>query len=86
METKGGYKKMQSGYNHNMSDYSAEAGENITNYSSSGGGNSGMSAGVGDGLSMTESASDVKNAEHVSQNERPKARRTSAGKGYKIGT
>ncbi len=86
METKGGYKKMQQGYNHNTADYTPEAGENVTNYSSSGSTKSGMSAGVSDGLASAESASDIKNVENVCHNQRPKARRTSAGKGMTIGT
>ena len=88
METKHGYKKAQMGYSHNMSDYSAEVGENVMNHvgSSEGARPLGkMAAGVMDGLASAESASDVKNIEQVSSNERPVARRTSAGKPFTIG-
>ncbi|MCP4145392.1 MAG: hypothetical protein GY752_08930 [bacterium] len=59
-------------------------GENQTHYS--GGSKTGgvPSAGVGSGLSSAQSIS-VKNAESVSKNQRPVARREKAGS-FKIGT
>lgn len=89
METKGGYDKAKKGYSHNKSmDYSPNAGENETIYdsSSSRSSTSGISdsAGVADGLSSIEAAP-VKNAEMVTDNQRPEGRRESAGDGFVMG-
>ena len=65
--------------------HNPNAGENVTNYSSSRPVGKGMSAGVADGLAHAESM-DVKNAEGVCENQRPKAKRGPAGKGMVIGT
>jgi len=64
--------------------HNPNAGENETHYSSSGSSKGGLSAGVADGLSSATSM-EVKNAEGVSQNQRPKGNRKSCGKGMVIG-
>ena len=67
-----------------MKDHNPNAGENQTNYSGGSGGSTTMSAGVADGLSSFEKA-DVKNAENVSQSQRPEANSESSGS-FRIGT
>jgi hypothetical protein len=88
METMKGHGKAQKGYSHNMADYSPNAGENQDHYDSSASRSSttgiGDSAGVQDGLSMVEGTA-VKNAETVTDNQRPEGRRDSAGDGFVIG-
>jgi hypothetical protein len=88
METKGGYKMQEKGYSHNMADYSPNAGENQELYDSSASRSSttGIAdmAGVEYGLSMVK-GTEVKNAEMVTDNQRPEGRRESAGDGFVIG-
>ena len=63
--------------------HNPNAGEGKMHYSSGGAENTADSAGVQDGLSSLESI-DVKNAEMVSQNQRPEGRTETVGP-YKLG-
>ena len=65
--------------------HSPNDGENQLHYSGNGEGYNTDSAGVQSGLSHVESASNVKNAEMVTLNQRPESRQEKAGS-YKIGT
>lgn len=67
-----------------MSGHNPNVGENQVHYSGGGKGSNSDSAGVASGLSMVSSC-ECKNAESVSQNQRPKAHSTKAGS-YRIGT
>ncbi len=67
-----------------MSGHNPNAGENHMNYSSGDAGTINDSKGVEDGLSMIQGGS-CKNAEKVSQNQRPKAN-SHTKMGYRIGT
>ena len=86
METKKGYDKAKQGYGGNTSDYSPNAGEGHMNYTSSGSSKGGLAAGVQDGLAHVDSASDVKDLEGVTDNQRPEGRRVSVGKGMVWGS
>lgn len=73
------YSRDKKGYDANMDGHNPNEGENQSHYSDDRGAVGSMdSSGVGDGLSSIE-ATDVKNAEMVSQNQRPEGRRESAG-------
>ena len=69
---------------HYDSQHNPNAGENNSHYSSGGSKSGGLSSGVQDGLSHAESF-DSKNAEGVTQSQRPKSNSKSCGKGMKIG-
>lgn len=84
METKHGYDKAKKSMSKNMSDYSPNAGENQVHFSEGMYAYGGLSAGVVDGLAHV-SPMDVKNAETVSDNQRPDGRRESAGDSFVIG-
>ncbi len=79
-----GHEKSKYGTKIYQDQHNPNDGENYTHYTSSGSYKGGLSAGVGDGLSHAMNMS-VKNAEGVSQNQRPKSNRESAGKGMVIG-
>ncbi len=83
METKTGYDKMQSGYNHNTMDYSPNAGEGHMFYSDGEYGSVGDSSGVADGLSSVETM-DIKGTQ-VAQDQRVMSQRESAGGNFEIG-
>lgn len=68
-----------------MNQHNPNAGENQTHYSGGASSKGGVpSAGVASGLSSSQSCS-VKNAESMSQNQRPKARSEKTGS-FRIGT
>lgn len=82
------YSKDTKGYKQNMGDYSPNVGENQTHFegNSEGGRSSNIvdSAGVESGLAHLD-ATEVKNAEYVCDNQRPKGRTGSYGE-FQIGT
>lgn len=91
METAKGYDTSKKVYSHNKMGgdmYSPNAGENHMTYDSSSSRSStssiGDSAGVKDGLAYLDAAP-VKNAEMVTENQRPEGRRESAGDGFVMG-
>ncbi len=91
METVKGHSKAEAVYSHNKSAskaYSPNAGENHMAYDASSSRSStsgiGDSVGVQDGLSHLEAAP-VKNAEMVTENQRPEGRRESFGDGFVAG-
>ena len=82
------YSKDKKMYNENMGGHNPNAGENQMHFSGNaeGGRDESISdsAGVADGLGSLASI-EVKNAEDVCQNQRPKGKRSSDG-GFTIGT